>query len=173
MPIVLEAACLSPVGAAACLAVRWCRCAQRLLNFLYPSREAPRVPSGGGLRVVGVVNQKMEKNGNQEHFCKHHVPVSPLHPVRNPVSFPSPAGVSQGGGLRARQALSLFSGRSPREEKTEQLVDTRHEVDQLVLELQKVKQEVSGKVCACVCGVCACMCGVCACQEGRVAGTPQ
>lgn len=29
------------------------------------------------------------------------------------------------------------------EEKTEQLVDTRHEVDQLVLELQKVKQEVS------------------------------
>lgn len=27
------------------------------------------------------------------------------------------------------------------EEKTEQLVDTRHEVDQLVLELQKVKQE--------------------------------
>lgn len=33
----------------------------------------------------------------------------------------------------------------PREEKTEQLVDTRHEVDQLVLELQKVKQEVSGE----------------------------
>lgn len=32
---------------------------------------------------------------------------------------------------------------TPREEKTEQLVDTRHEVDQLVLELQKVKQEVS------------------------------
>ncbi|XP_060037185.1 protein Daple isoform X3 [Erinaceus europaeus] len=35
---------------------------------------------------------------------------------------------------RARQEL---------EEKTEQLVDTRHEVDQLVLELQKVKQENS------------------------------
>ncbi|XP_054987899.1 protein Daple [Sorex araneus] len=33
---------------------------------------------------------------------------------------------------RARQEL---------EEKTEQLVDTRHEVDQLVLELQKIKQE--------------------------------
>lgn len=84
----------------------------------------------------------------------------------------------------------------PREEKTEQLVDTRHEVDQLVLELQKVKQEVSGKVCVrahvwcacvhvwCVCmprgqggwdtpvTVLVCMC-VCACQEGRVAGTPQ
>lgn len=29
-----------------------------------------------------------------------------------------------------------------REEKSEQLVDTRHEVDQLVLELQKIKQEV-------------------------------
>lgn len=28
-----------------------------------------------------------------------------------------------------------------RQEKTEKLVDTRHEVDQLVLELQKVKQE--------------------------------
>lgn len=26
-------------------------------------------------------------------------------------------------------------------------MDTRHEVDQLVLELQKVKQEVSGPVC--------------------------
>lgn len=34
-----------------------------------------------------------------------------------------------------------------REEKTEQLVDTRHEVDQLVLELQKVKQEVSRSLC--------------------------
>lgn len=30
-----------------------------------------------------------------------------------------------------------------REEKTEQLADTRHEVDQLVLELQKAKQDVS------------------------------
>lgn len=28
-------------------------------------------------------------------------------------------------------------------------MDTRHEVDQLVLELQKVKQEVSGRACAC------------------------
>jgi hypothetical protein len=37
-----------------------------------------------------------------------------------------------------------YSSNHPcREEKTEQLVDTRHEVDQLVLELQKVKQEVS------------------------------
>lgn len=27
-------------------------------------------------------------------------------------------------------------------------MDTRHEVDQLVLELQKVKQEVSGRACA-------------------------
>lgn len=64
--------------------------------------------------------------------------------------------------LHAWQAILLFSDRSdhpPREEKTEQLVDTRHEVDQLVLELQKVKQEVSKEVCAC--------------QEGRVAGTPQ
>ncbi|KAM5274140.1 protein Daple isoform 2-T2 [Ctenodactylus gundi] len=32
------------------------------------------------------------------------------------------------------------------EEKTEQLVDTRHEVDQLLLELQKVKQEVPSKM---------------------------
>lgn len=56
MPIVLEAACLSPVGAAACLAVRWCLCVQHLLNFLYPPREAPWVPNGGSLRVVGVVN---------------------------------------------------------------------------------------------------------------------
>lgn len=29
-------------------------------------------------------------------------------------------------------------------------MDTRHEVDQLVLELQKAKQEVSGRACACV-----------------------
>ena len=37
---------------------------------------------------------------------------------------------------------------APREEKTEQLGDTKHEVDQLVLELQKVKQEVSTRACA-------------------------
>lgn len=42
---------------------------------------------------------------------------------------------------------------TPREEKTEQLGDTRHEVDQLVLELQKVKQEVSGRGFAHVWGV--------------------
>ncbi|XP_033274727.1 protein Daple isoform X8 [Orcinus orca] len=54
------------------------------------------------------------------------------------VPFPFPAGGLQGGG----QAPSPHSLRiAPREEKTEQLVDTRHEVDQLVLELQKVKQE--------------------------------
>lgn len=49
------------------------------------------------------------------------------------------------------QALSPWFLRiTPREEKTEQLVDTRHEVDQLALELQKVKQEVSRKGWACV-----------------------
>ena len=81
------------------LEVRWCRCAQCLLNFLYPPREAHRVPNGGRLRVVGIVNLKMEKNGNQEHFCKHQVSVSPLPAARNPVPFPSPAGVLRGGGL--------------------------------------------------------------------------
>lgn len=43
----------------------------------------------------------------------------------------------------SEKALSMCPLNGPREEKTEQLVDTRHEVDQLVLELQKVKQEVS------------------------------
>lgn len=36
-------------------------------------------------------------------------------------------------------------------------MDTRHEVDQLVLELQKVKQEVSGKVCVCMHVWCVCV----------------
>lgn len=52
----------------------------------------------------------------------------------------------------------------PREEKTEQLVDTRHEVDQLVLELQKVKQEVSGKVCVRAHVWCACVHVWCVCM---------
>lgn len=53
--------------------------------------------------------------------------------------------------MLVKEALSPRVPRiTPREEKTEQLVDTRHEVDQLVLELQKVKQEVSAKACACV-----------------------
>ena len=69
-------------------------------------------------------------------------------------------------------------------------MDTRHEVDQLVLELQKVKQEVSKEVCVRACVVCVrakragwlghpsnwipvlvCVC-IHACQEG-VTGTPQ
>ena len=49
--------------------------------------------------MVGIVNLKMEKNGNQEHFCRNHMPVSPLPPARNPVPFPSSAGVLRGGGL--------------------------------------------------------------------------
>lgn len=57
-----------------------------------------------------------------------------------------------------------------REEKTEQLVDTRHEVDQLVLELQKVKQEVSRMECACVSVH---MCVLHLCPGGGGAGTPQ
>ena len=73
-------------------------------------------------------------------------------------------------------------------------MDTRHEVDQLVLELQKVKQEVSKEVCVRACVVCVrakragwlghpsnwipvCVCVpsvcVCACRESRVAGMPQ
>ena len=152
---------LSPVGRPPCLVV----------SLTDPPREAHLGPGRGSLRE-GTENLKMEK-----HVFESHVPIA-LLTSRCPVLFPFPTGASRGVGWGGSGGLFQTWPNGPshqtsshhREEKTEQLVDTRHEVDQLVLELQKVKQEVSRMECACVSVH---MCVLHLCPGGGGAGTPQ
>lgn len=70
-PRQLPASTSSPVGPAACLAVKWCHCSRGLLTPV-PPEGSPR-PSRRSLRV-GIEKLKMEKTLSQERFCKPHVP---------------------------------------------------------------------------------------------------
>ncbi|XP_055989632.1 protein Daple [Sorex fumeus] len=81
----------------------------------------------------------------ERDYLQAHHPPSPLQPP-SAESTPSPSSLSSEEKQHLAVELAdtkarLRRARQELEEKTEQLVDTRHEVDQLVLELQKIKQE--------------------------------
>ncbi|XP_053140235.1 protein Daple isoform X2 [Hemicordylus capensis] len=82
----------------------------------------------------------------ERDYLQSQQPLSPLK-TSSPASSPNPASRLSN---EDKQHLSVELAdtkaklrriRQELEEKSEQLVDTRHEVDQLVLELQKIKQE--------------------------------
>ncbi|XP_032964255.1 protein Daple isoform X2 [Rhinolophus ferrumequinum] len=82
----------------------------------------------------------------ERDYLQAQQPLSPLRPSSSE-STPSPTSSLSSEDKQhlavelADTKAKLRRVRQELEEKTEQLVDTRHEVDQLVLELQKVKQE--------------------------------